>query len=95
MVIRYTKWLSNISNAHKIVQHLPLQDPPKLTQIWIVGLKINHLATPVHSRWPPLEIQLVIGFVWPQCEARGTGTEAKGAKKCKKLKRRRFFGTMF
>jgi hypothetical protein len=26
-------------------QHLPLQDPPKFTQIWIFGLKTNHLAT--------------------------------------------------
>jgi hypothetical protein len=26
-------------------QHLPLQDPPKFTQIWMFGLKRNHLAT--------------------------------------------------
>jgi hypothetical protein len=26
-------------------QHLPLQDPPKFTQIWIFILKTNHLAT--------------------------------------------------
>jgi hypothetical protein len=26
-------------------QHLPLQEPPKFTQIGIFGLKINHLAT--------------------------------------------------
>jgi hypothetical protein len=32
-------------NIHKIYQHLPLQDPPKFTQIGIFGLKINHLAT--------------------------------------------------
>jgi hypothetical protein len=25
--------------------NLPLQDPPKITQIWIFGLKTNHLAT--------------------------------------------------
>jgi hypothetical protein len=25
-------------------QHLPLQDPPKFTQIWIFSLKTNHLA---------------------------------------------------
>jgi hypothetical protein len=24
---------------------IPLQDPPKFTQIWIFGLKTNHLAT--------------------------------------------------
>jgi hypothetical protein len=28
-------------------QHLPLQDPQNITQIWIFGLKIYHLATPV------------------------------------------------
>jgi hypothetical protein len=28
-----------------INQHLPLQDPPRLNQIWIFGLKIFHLAT--------------------------------------------------
>jgi hypothetical protein len=26
-------------------RHLPLQDPPKFTQIWIFVLKIYHLAT--------------------------------------------------
>jgi hypothetical protein len=26
-------------------QHFPFQGPPKFTQIWIFGLKINHLAT--------------------------------------------------
>jgi hypothetical protein len=30
----------------KIYQHLPLQDPPKFTRIWIFGLKTCHLATP-------------------------------------------------
>jgi hypothetical protein len=32
MVIKYTKYF-------------PQQDPPKFTQIWIFGLKTNHLAT--------------------------------------------------
>jgi hypothetical protein len=32
-------------NGHKIYQHLPLQDPPKFTQIGIFGLKKKHLAT--------------------------------------------------
>jgi hypothetical protein len=27
------------------IPHLPLQDPPKITQIWTFGLKIYHLAT--------------------------------------------------
>jgi hypothetical protein len=35
----------NRPNARKIYQHLPLQDPPKCTQIRIFGLKIYHLAT--------------------------------------------------
>jgi hypothetical protein len=33
----------------KIYQHLPLQAPPKFTQIWIFGLKIYHLATLIDS----------------------------------------------
>jgi hypothetical protein len=33
-------------NGHKIYQPLPLQVPPKFTQIMIFGLKICHLATP-------------------------------------------------
>jgi hypothetical protein len=35
----------NRPNVHKLYQHLPLQDPPKSTQIAIFGLKICHLAT--------------------------------------------------
>jgi hypothetical protein len=35
----------NRPNCYQIDQHLPLQDPPKFTQIWIFGLKIYHLAT--------------------------------------------------
>jgi hypothetical protein len=39
-----------IPNGHKLhipsgLKIFPFQDPPKLTQIWICGLKINHLAT--------------------------------------------------
>jgi hypothetical protein len=45
MAIRYTKWLSNIPNDHKIYQQFPFQGPPKYTQIWIFGLKTYHLAT--------------------------------------------------
>jgi hypothetical protein len=33
-----------VPNGYKIYQHLPLQDPPKFTQIGIFGLKIYHLA---------------------------------------------------
>jgi hypothetical protein len=39
----------NFPNGRKIYQHLPLQDPPKFIQIWIFGLKINHLATLFHT----------------------------------------------
>jgi hypothetical protein len=31
--------------AKKVYKHLPLQDPPKITQIGIFGSKIGHLAT--------------------------------------------------
>jgi hypothetical protein len=40
---KYAKLQLNVPNVHKIYQHLPLQDPPKCTQIF--GMKINHLAT--------------------------------------------------
>jgi hypothetical protein len=36
-------------NGHKIYEHLPLQDPSKLAQIRIFGLKIYHLATLVNT----------------------------------------------
>jgi hypothetical protein len=54
ITIKYTKWPQNIANGRKIhrphgyktYQHLPLQEPPKFTQIGIFGFqKINHLAT--------------------------------------------------
>jgi hypothetical protein len=52
ITIKYTEWQQNIPkrqenrpNGHKTYQHLPLQDPPKFTQIGIFGLKICHLAT--------------------------------------------------
>jgi hypothetical protein len=31
--------------GHKLYQRLPLEDPPKFTQIGIFGSKIDHLAT--------------------------------------------------
>jgi hypothetical protein len=46
MAIKYTKWPQNISNGR-----LPLQDPPKFTQIGIFGLKIYHLATLLGERY--------------------------------------------
>jgi hypothetical protein len=52
ITIKCTKWPQNILDGgknrptgHKINQHLPLQDPPKFTQIGLFGLKICHLAT--------------------------------------------------
>jgi hypothetical protein len=44
MSIKYNKRPLNGPSVHKIYHHLPLQDPPKFTQIWIFGLKTNHLA---------------------------------------------------
>jgi hypothetical protein len=32
------------------MKHLPLQHPPKFTQIGIFGLKTNHLATQLRTR---------------------------------------------
>jgi hypothetical protein len=46
---KYTKWPQNMPNGNKIDQHLQLQNPPKLTQIGILGLKIGYLATLVRS----------------------------------------------
>jgi hypothetical protein len=45
MSIKYNKRPQNGPSVHKIYHPLPLQDPPKFTQIWIFGLKANHLAT--------------------------------------------------
>jgi hypothetical protein len=43
--IKYNKKPHNGPSVHKINKHLPLQDPPIFPQIWIFGLKTNHLAT--------------------------------------------------
>jgi hypothetical protein len=52
ITIKYTTCPQNIPNSSKIDQKaikytniIPLQDPPKFTQIWIFGSKIRHLAT--------------------------------------------------
>jgi hypothetical protein len=45
MSIKYNKRPQSGPSVRKIHQHLPLQDPPKFSQIWIFGLKTNHLAT--------------------------------------------------
>jgi hypothetical protein len=41
-----------VSYGHKTNQNLPVQDPPKFTQIGIFDLKIYHLATlSVTTQW--------------------------------------------
>jgi hypothetical protein len=45
MAVKYTKWPQNTPNCLQIDQQLQLRDPPKITQIGIIGLKICHLAT--------------------------------------------------
>jgi hypothetical protein len=45
MSMKYNKRPQNGPSVHEIYQHLILQDPPKFPQIWIFGLKTNHLAT--------------------------------------------------
>jgi hypothetical protein len=45
MTIKNTKFAVKLPNGHEIHQHLPLQDPPKFTQMWIFGLIKYHLAT--------------------------------------------------
>jgi hypothetical protein len=50
MATKYTKLADILPSVLKIYQHLPLQDPPKFTQIVILGLKIYHLATLVLSK---------------------------------------------
>jgi hypothetical protein len=47
--------------VHKIYQHLPLPDPPKFTQIWIFGLKTNHLATLV---WTIVYVHILKFKLW-------------------------------
>jgi hypothetical protein len=39
----------NMPNGHKIYQHFPHPDPPKLIQIGIFGLKTNQLASLARS----------------------------------------------
>jgi hypothetical protein len=42
-------------------QHLPLQEPPKITQIVIFGLIINHLATLSSIRASSSALNCVLG----------------------------------
>jgi hypothetical protein len=41
MATKYTVWPKNRQNSHTKCQHLPLQDLPKFTQIWIFCLHKN------------------------------------------------------
>jgi hypothetical protein len=43
----------------KIYHHLPLQDLPKFTQIWIFGLNTNHLATLISGQDSILENKFI------------------------------------
>jgi hypothetical protein len=70
MSIEYNKRPHNGPSVHKIYQHLPLQDPPKFSQIWIFGSKTNHLAT-LHLRpgLPP-KIPFGVNFGGSSCNGR-------------------------
>jgi hypothetical protein len=67
MATKYTKWPKNRPKGHKIYQNLPLQEPPKFTQIGILGLKISHLATlwltaALHDAGSQIRYRLVHGY---------------------------------
>jgi hypothetical protein len=53
-VTKYPKSPWKIPNGHKIFKHFPIWDPPKVTQIGILGLKTNHLATLHWSNFRPI-----------------------------------------
>jgi hypothetical protein len=62
MTTKYTQWPENTPigynlgrpNGNKMYQHLPMQDPPKFTQIGIFGLKRCPLATLVWRQLSPV-----------------------------------------
>jgi hypothetical protein len=45
MAIKYTIWPQSRQNGPNNTKHLPLQDLPKISKTWILGLKIYHPAT--------------------------------------------------
>jgi hypothetical protein len=49
MAAKYSEWLKDILNCHKMCQHCLFQGPPKYTQIGISGLKIYTLAALIQS----------------------------------------------
>jgi hypothetical protein len=42
-LLQLTKTGKNIPNYHRKYQHLPLQDPPKFTQIWLENIHLANL----------------------------------------------------
>jgi hypothetical protein len=50
MATKYTQLPYNRQTGHKIYQHLRMQDPPKVKQTGIFGLKICRLATLVLAK---------------------------------------------
>jgi hypothetical protein len=46
MAIKYGKWPEYRPNGHKIYQHFPLLDPPKLSQIGIFGFENKPSGNP-------------------------------------------------
>jgi hypothetical protein len=55
MSIKYNKRPS----VHKIYQHLPLQDPPKFTQIWIFWFENRPSGNPAPQ--PPNSRNMISG----------------------------------
>jgi hypothetical protein len=66
MATKYTKWPQNIPNGLKIYQHLPMQDPPKFTEIEIFGLKIYHLANPAMLTKYEKRLLLLCSWFFPR-----------------------------
>jgi hypothetical protein len=69
--IKYNNWPQNRPNGLKMYHHLPFQNPTKLTQIGICGLKIYHLETlaPTCNAFcknPTSLIQSLTGFSVPK-----------------------------
>jgi hypothetical protein len=56
ITVEYTKWPQNILNGCKTdqmaVKYTNIFNPPKISQIWIFGLKLCHLATLVEGENP-------------------------------------------
>jgi hypothetical protein len=87
MAIKYTVWLENRQNGHKICQRLPLEDPPKFTQTGIFGLKTHHLATPIQARSRPTSLDNIqIGFAKKLNEPFGCVETRAQKKQCTRVR---------